>query len=261
MEFSIIINTHNQPKFIKRCILSCKNQNFDKKKYEIIIVDTSDNKNLNPYKNLRNIKIMYLKKISKLPCVNQFQAIKKAFENSNGKIICLIDGDDFFSNDKLTYIYRNFKNKKFINQDIPKIYYEDKKQKISQKKNFLKKKILFKKIINNWPDVFGTSCLSIDALNLKMFLKKYDNFKYPYLAIDTLLVNYAKYIKKFYEKGNDLTYKSLHNQNLDTSFSNKFTMKYWKRRIQQHQFNRSKFKNYINLDLIITKIINKLFDR
>ena len=44
MIFSIIINTHNQQKTIIKCINSCLNQNFNKR-YEIIIVDTSD-KNL-----------------------------------------------------------------------------------------------------------------------------------------------------------------------------------------------------------------------
>ncbi len=39
MNFSIIINTHNQSKFIYECIKSCENQTFSD--YEIIVVDTS----------------------------------------------------------------------------------------------------------------------------------------------------------------------------------------------------------------------------
>ena len=44
MIFSIIVNTHNQYKTINRCIKSCLSQNFQKK-YEIIIIDTSEKKN------------------------------------------------------------------------------------------------------------------------------------------------------------------------------------------------------------------------
>ena len=49
MDFSIIINTHNQSKFLNECIKTCLNQNYSS--YEIIVVDTS--------KDLRktNIKI------------------------------------------------------------------------------------------------------------------------------------------------------------------------------------------------------------
>ena len=56
MFFSIIINTHNQHETIERCINSCLKQNF-KKKYEIIIVDTS-NRQINK-KVLSSKKIRY----------------------------------------------------------------------------------------------------------------------------------------------------------------------------------------------------------
>ena len=43
MKFSILINTHNQTKYLNRTIMSCINQDF--KDYEIIILDSSDKKN------------------------------------------------------------------------------------------------------------------------------------------------------------------------------------------------------------------------
>ena len=39
MKFSIIINTHNQPKYINDCIESCRKSKFFN--YEIIVIDTS----------------------------------------------------------------------------------------------------------------------------------------------------------------------------------------------------------------------------
>ena len=56
MDFSIIINTHNQSKFLDECIKSCINQNY--LNYEIIIVDTS--------KIPSNCKYIKNKKIKKL---------------------------------------------------------------------------------------------------------------------------------------------------------------------------------------------------
>ena len=44
MQFSILINTHNQSKYLSQCIESCINQSF-KGSYEIIICDTSKNLN------------------------------------------------------------------------------------------------------------------------------------------------------------------------------------------------------------------------
>ena len=55
MDFSIIINTHNQSKFLGECIKSCINQNY--LNYEIIIVDTS--KKPSQDKHIQNKKIKY----------------------------------------------------------------------------------------------------------------------------------------------------------------------------------------------------------
>ena len=50
MDFSIIINTHDQSKFLNECIKSCLNQNYSS--YEIIVVDTSKRPSKDKYKNL-----------------------------------------------------------------------------------------------------------------------------------------------------------------------------------------------------------------
>ena len=52
MDFSIIINTHDQSKFLNECIKSCLNQNYSS--YEIIVVDTSKRPSKDKYKNIKN---------------------------------------------------------------------------------------------------------------------------------------------------------------------------------------------------------------
>ena len=73
MKFSIIINTHNQSSFIRECINSCINQEFQD--FEIIITDTS-NQNINK-KFIKSKKINYfhLKKKSKYPVLDQMNKI------------------------------------------------------------------------------------------------------------------------------------------------------------------------------------------
>ena len=104
MLFSIIINTHNQYELINRCIKSCLNQEYNED-YEIIISDTSDKKTIKKYskKNVR-IKVVENNSFSNFPCVDQMLSIKNSLQFATGDIICLLDGDDFFSTTKLSFL-------------------------------------------------------------------------------------------------------------------------------------------------------------
>ena len=54
-----------------------------------------------------------------------------------------------------------------------------------------------------------------------------------------------------------LTMKRVHNANLDKTFSNLISISFWKRRKMQIEYDFFlKKKNIINLDYLITKIIN-----
>ena len=60
MDFSIIINTHNQSKYLGECIKSCLNQNY--LNYEVIVVDTSNRPSKDKFKNFKKIKIFSYKR-------------------------------------------------------------------------------------------------------------------------------------------------------------------------------------------------------
>ena len=122
MDFSIIINTHDQSKFLGECIKSCINQNY--LNYEIIIVDTSKKPSKNKHIKNKKIKYFHLKENSrKFPVLNQMHQIRYGFKKSKGKYICLLDGDDRFSSSKLTTIFKKFKKSKIqIIQDIPTLF-------------------------------------------------------------------------------------------------------------------------------------------
>jgi len=256
MDISIIINTFNQYQFLDRCIDSCKNQNFHGS-FEVIVVDSS--KNLSEkkkfYKKYSEINLIEVNELSPYPCVNQMECIKIAFQKSKGEIILLLDGDDFFEENKLTFINQNFYNKCFINQDKPNYYIEKNKLKKKTSSKQYKKNKLYKKIFNSWENVFGTSAISLDRKTFENFFQTISNTTYNLLAIDTLLIFYATQKGCYNELGSNLTVKSINNQNLDKKYSNFFSKNFWVRRMQQHNcFKR--IQNYLNLDYLITKMIN-----
>jgi glycosyltransferase involved in cell wall biosynthesis len=246
MIFSIIINTHNQHKTIIKCIKSCLNQNFNKK-YEIIIADTSDKNLENKIKLIKSKKIIYKhynKNFSNIPEINQIKKIYSASKIAKGKWFCLLDGDDYFKKNKLKYIYNNINLKKnIIIQD-----------KINNNNNLYKYNYIYKKLINLWPEIYGTSCLSGSMSFLKKFFQSTNLDRWNMLAIDALLVLYSTRKKKIHNLNKILTIKNITRNSVSYQY-NLYSKKYWLRRSQQLKYweNINKKKIY-NLDKIICEL-------
>ncbi len=257
MNFSIIINSHNQSRYLGECIKSCLNQNYSN--YEVIVVDTSKKPSKNKFKNNKKLKYFHIKeKFKKFPVLNQMYQIEFGLKKSKGKFICLLDGDDRFSNLKLYKISKMLKqtNIKII-QDIPILFSKNfyNENKIKEYKN----NILFQKIFVSWPQIFGTSTISCSREILKKFFEKGKPFCWSSLAIDVKLMlfvyNNFIYINKY--KG--ITFKRLHNKNLDKNFSSLMSRSFWLRRKMQIEYSYFlKGKITFNLDFFITKIINAI---
>ena len=116
MQFSIIINSHNQNQFLERCINSILNQSLIDQ-YEIVLADTSDKKNYelkNKFKKLKNIKFLFLNSQYSEPTQDQLYKIKSALNLCTGNYICLIDGDDFFLRNKLSEINNLLRKEKIF---------------------------------------------------------------------------------------------------------------------------------------------------
>ena len=95
---SILINNYNNKPYIKNCIQSCLKQSY--RKFEVIIYDdNSDDGSKQIIKKINNKKIKKIfnnKKIFKSGPLNQLNSINKSLPKSKGKLIFLLDGDDFF---------------------------------------------------------------------------------------------------------------------------------------------------------------------
>lgn len=260
IKFSIIINTHNQDKYIYDAINSCLKQTY--KNYEIIIIDSSNyNINIKKYFNIKKkIRYIHIKPTNLQPELNQINKIILGFKKSKGDYLVFLDGDDIFNKNKLAELNKISKKKKIIcNQDLPILFNKIHKKKMFKKK--YKNKFFTNYLLNNWPQIYGTSSIVVRKDILKLFIKKAKPLKWKYIAIDAQLILFCnKYlIYSNYLEG--LTLKRLHEKNLGSSYMNIFKRKFWERRYMQ--FNYSEYlgiKTKINLDYIITRTIYFIFN-
>ena len=246
---SILITNYNKEYFLKRCLDSVSKQNF--KNYEIIMFDDCSNDgSLKIAEKYRKIKIIRNKKRSnKSPPLNQINGLIKAFKQSKGKIICLLDGDDSFKKNKLKKIFNFFyKNQdKNILYDIPHI----------KSSNFIIKQKMSSTI---WPTIFPTSCISVRKKFFKIFLNNIYKNNFFNLEVDARLVIFSKFYMNEYNILNDkLTYYNFDPSGITAKIS-KFSKKWWLRRSEAFSYlkNVKKMKNEplnLSFDFMITKFV------
>jgi glycosyltransferase involved in cell wall biosynthesis len=263
MKATVIINTNNQNVFLRRAILSAINQKYSN--CEVIVSDLSKKKDPNIEKEFRNnkrIKFLNLNERFFYPTQNQLYAIKEALKYSNGQYIFLLDGDDYFKKNKINKIFNLIKNKEKILMDRPIIFDELTKKLLKKMKiNSLKKNILFKVLINDWPSITCTSAITVEKKIIKKFFKENNPFKYKHLAIDIQLAAFvnSRFNIKYLDE--DLTFKSQNNKNLDKTYSSLLSKKFWIRRSEQHDFFINQIKQnklFKGFDFYIVKFIKNL---
>jgi cellulose synthase (UDP-forming) len=122
---SIHIPTYNDPVVI-RCIKSCLNQDYPKNKYEIIVIDDSDDKKTKELidKFLKNLKEKNLIKIIRRDERRGFKAgaLNDALKISNGEIIIILDSDTIVPKNFLKKIVQPFKDKKIALVQAKQVY-------------------------------------------------------------------------------------------------------------------------------------------
>ena len=255
MKFSILINCHNQENYIHDCITSCFNQEYSN--FEVIVIDSSDRKldlsNLN-YK--KNLKYLHIKKFYEFPELNQMYKIELGLKEASGDYICLLDGDDFFKNNKLKNLSEFIKQKKtIINQDLPVLIEGNNEYTLKIKK--IKESLFFKKFIVSWPQIYGTSSITVKKNILKEFFSKSQPYNWKLLAIDVQLILFCQAFYNITNELKNITYKRKHGQNLGDLYLDIFSKIFWKRRMCQHNFyNFLKNKRILNLDYVLTRTVN-----
>ena len=124
--------------------------------------------------------------------------------------------------------------------------------------NSLKRNILYKTLVNDWPSITCTSAITVENKIINKFFKEKDPFKYKHLAIDIQLAAFinSKFNIKYIDE--DLTFKSQNKKNLNKTYSNLLSKKFWIRRNEQHNFfikEIKKNKLFKGFDFYIVRII------
>ena len=259
MKISILISSYNKGRYLEKCIQSCLNQKY--KDYEIILIDNESTDNtesiLKKYKE--EITIRRSPKISKYSAVNQIDLLNQALVISSGEIICFLDGDDYFENNKLEQLNYLFSDNYEVSVifDKPKILTND------TFSHFKIKKKLNKYI---WPTTYPTSSISIKRSFIKKFFENNLLKKYPLLEIDFRITSLSKMIYKNYLVTDlDLTIYRIVSDGI-MSKNKKFSSNWWKKRLQAHYYifdaykqNEIEYKK--NYDFYITKAIVYLLNQ
>ena len=250
---SILVTNFNKSKFLFETLNSIKKQDYQN--FEIIIYDDCSTDNsveiLKKFK-IRNKKIILgKKKFSHSAEINQINGLVKCLKISRGSIICLLDGDDKFRKNKLTFINNYFQKNKDINFLINNT--------INKNINFNPSNKL--KLKRSWPVVYPTSCINMKRKFFQNFIKNDFHKNFNLLAIDLRLQFFANlFLKDCFISSKKLSFYIYDLKNNENKYP-KYKKKWWVRRLQTFKFlkqiqkkQNQKFSS--NTDYLITWIIN-----
>ena len=257
IKVSVLVVNYNNSKYINKCINSLLNQDY--RNIEIIFLDDNSSDNSNDVIKKFKKKIKITKKSYKKQnkgALDQIKSFKECFKISTGKLIFLLDSDDYFHKKKVSKIVNEFKKKKGnVICDIPILKYSKYEKKIK------KKKTLFK---NYWPYLPPTSCIAINRKVFKKLLVVADKNHFLNIWLDFRIGILSKYIfKKYYILNDNLTYYRQTKSGVSSNFKH-LSKNWWIRRYEAHSyvtfiFDKYKIKYKKNFDYSLTKFINYFF--
>jgi len=199
MKISVIVTNYNYEKWLRRCVRSLINQNFDD--YEIIIVDDCSKDNsrniLLEYQDVDKIKLIFNEYNVGVGCSSTIAA-KKAL----GKYIVRVDADDYVHNDflKCLYLWASFNNSHAVACDYQEVNFnEDVLDTKCQQKDTLACGILYRTDLLEYLGYWNEKLrINEDIDMIKRFKKE---FKLEYLNIP--LYRYFKHEESMTHGGRD----------------------------------------------------------
>tara|TARA_B100001741_G_scaffold269953_1_gene237305 strand:+ start:751 stop:1551 length:801 start_codon:yes stop_codon:yes gene_type:complete len=254
---SILIINYNNHSLLKRSIESCLKQSY--KNIEILIFDDqSDDSSPNVLKKFiknKKIKIFFNKnKKANIAALDAAHGYYFLFKKSKGKIICLLDSDDFYHKDKIFKIHDCFeKNKSYdFIQNLPIIVENNIKNYKKNRNN----------IFSYWPYFAPESCINFRRNFMLRFLKKnkYLNHKFTNVWLGFRMGVYAFFIENtFMTLNENITYYKSYGES-----KKYFTLGYsWFIRRKNSfdylsKISKKKYKYKLNFDYFITLIFSKM---
>ena len=237
---SIIMNSYNGEKYLLQTLKSIIGQTY--KNWELIFYDNfSTDNSLKIIKKLNNkkIKYFYSKKHLKL-----YHARNEAIKRANGKYICFLDTDDWWSKSKLQkqiMLFLNDKKVKFVYSNYY-LYFQKKRKKKIFSKNFLPEGYMTQKLLDN----YCTGILTV-MLKKEIFIKDIFNKSYNIIGDFEFFLRLSKKYK-FKCIQQPLAYYRVHNDNYSRSNNNELIvelstwLKIAKNRIDSKKYSFKKVK-------------------
>jgi glycosyltransferase involved in cell wall biosynthesis len=131
IKFSIIMLTYNHEKFIKKAIDSVLEQTYEN--FELFVVnDGSTDNSDSTIKKFADKRIIYKYQKNK-GLDNLAQSYNETLAKCNGEYICILEGDDYWSEKKLEIQYENLDLD--VDMAWSKSYYADSKNNVTGKSN------------------------------------------------------------------------------------------------------------------------------
>tara|TARA_B100001093_G_scaffold509524_1_gene573712 strand:- start:3801 stop:4607 length:807 start_codon:yes stop_codon:yes gene_type:complete len=255
---SVIVINYNNSKYIKRCVESLNSQTY--KNFEIIFVDDQSKDNsikiIKKLKKKNSFKLFITKSRTNFGGYNQINACKLGLKKSNGKIIFFLDSDDFFVKKKIETFIKYFDKKKKIPflMDKPYIYY-DKKNKYPMKISKRNQSFI------PWPQISSQSCIAVKKKYLDKIIRKIEVKKFPSIWFDfRLTLQVFLDFKKLTILDKNLTFYQKSSSSVSSAYK-KFSLNWWKRRKEAHNFylylcKKNKLNSKISIDYIFTNLFN-----
>jgi len=207
VEVSVVATVKNAMAYIGRCLRSLINQNFDREKYEIILVnDKSTDKTkeaITPY--LGELIYIENKKSLGLP-----GSLNVGIQQAKGQYIVRVDADDWVHKEYINILYNLLHLSNELDAVACDYYLMDNKQKIISKENCLKTPIgcgiMFRSHHLIEIGLYDNKLMSSGDEDLLIrYKKKYDIFRVPiplyrYRRHKTNMTNNKKLLKKYEKK-------------------------------------------------------------
>lgn len=254
MKVSVIVPVYNTEKYLKKCMDSLLNQNFDD--YEIIVINDLSPGNAEEIINSYNDKkIVYIKnKTNKGIGYNRNLGIKKA----KGEYICFIDSDDYV---KENFISKMYNYSKENNLDLCVCDYVN----VNENGKMLEKFNLAKFDITNYDNCNKILCeINLGPCN-KLFKKDMlinnkiqfsEKLKYEDLSFVALSIKNSIKIGKINEP---LNYFTVHN-NSETTTRDKRVFDIFKQLdIVREEYKKGKYLDELTVSVLLNYTIQQRY--